>query len=330
MKSLNQIIKVSVIVPFYNVERYLRKSILSIINQTLKEIEIILIDDGSTDSSLSIIDELAKEDSRIKVFSHHNHGQSIARNIGLVNAIGEYIYFFDSDDILEESALEECYNKCKQNQLDFLFFDADVFSEDNITMNFISYNRTNKFMDITYNGVDLLKQQLDNKLFSASVCLTFICKKYLDSLNLYFYPRIIHEDELFAFILYLKANRIGLIRKTFFHRRLRPNSTMTTAFGEKNIIGCLIVCRELKSFYIKHGTTTIEKSILRIRMIQLLNRIIDKMNVLPLNEQIKLRNTIKYEFSHICNFRIKIKNNYPQLFFLLNKIKKTIKNRFLI
>ena len=136
MNFLNQSIKVSVIVPVYNVERYLPKSILSIINQTLKEIEIILIDDGSTDSSLSIMKELAKEDSRIKIFSQPNHGQSVARNIGLVNSRGKYIYFFDSDDILEEKTLEEKKKEAEDIAMAKMEQEAKEVAEENVELPF--------------------------------------------------------------------------------------------------------------------------------------------------------------------------------------------------
>lgn len=323
----NHLIKVSVIIPVYNVESYVRESVLSIINQTLKEIEIIIVNDGSTDSSLSIIEDLSKQDNRIRVISTLNQGQSIARNLGIYKAQGEYIYFFDSDDLLEEKALEMCYNKCEHQQLDFLFFDANVFSDDNISLKFTSYNRTDKFDDKTYIGVELLKEQLANNLFSASVCLTFIRKKYLDNLNLYFYPRIIHEDELFAFILYLKANRIGLIKKTYFHRRLRPNSTMTTTFGIKNVIGYLTVCRELKHYLIHYDTTSIEKKIIKRRVSILISSVLHRLSLLTLSEQKKYKDFIKKEFQPFLNFRMTLTLYFPHIYDILRSIKRQCKKQ---
>ena len=324
----NHKIKVSVIVPVYNVEAYLRKSILSIINQTLKEIEIILIDDGSTDTSLAIMKELAREDYRIKIFSQPNHGQSIARNIGLVNAVGEYIYFFDSDDILEEKTLEDCYNKCESQQLDFLFFDADVFSDDNISIGTTTYNRTSRFIDKIYNGIDLLQLQLANDSYSASVCLTFIKKQYLDSINLYFYPRIIHEDELFALILYIRAKRIGLINKIYFHRRVRPNSTMTTNFGSKNVIGYLTVCRELRNYLYQYDITSNEKKIINHRISILISSVLYRLSSLSLAEQKKYKEYIKKEFHSFLNIRMIITLYLPYIYDILKSIKHQGKKIF--
>ena len=92
--------EVSVIIPIYNTAAYLRKALDSICGQTLKELEIILIDDGSTDGSRGIIEEYAKRDARIRWYAQPNQGLSVARNRGLLHATGKYIYFMDSDDII--------------------------------------------------------------------------------------------------------------------------------------------------------------------------------------------------------------------------------------
>ena len=127
-------VKVSVIIPVYNTELYIRQTILSILGQTLHDIEIIAVDDGSTDNSLSILSELAEQDHRIKVFAHRNQGVSVARNIGLGQASGEFIYFMDSDDLLKKYTLEICYQKCLDEQLDFVLFDAEAFCEEDSTL----------------------------------------------------------------------------------------------------------------------------------------------------------------------------------------------------
>ena len=110
--------KISVIVPVYNVEKYLRKCIESILNQTFREFELILVDDGSTDSSGKICDEYALKDSRIKVIHKENGGASSARNAGLDVAKGEYIGFVDSDDWIEMDMYGELYRLIKENNTD--------------------------------------------------------------------------------------------------------------------------------------------------------------------------------------------------------------------
>ena len=100
--------KISVIIPVYNTAEYLKEAVGSICNQTCKSLQIIVVDDGSTDSSPEILRQLAKEDSRIEIITRKNSGQGAARNKGLERAVGEYVYFMDSDDILEPDCLEHC------------------------------------------------------------------------------------------------------------------------------------------------------------------------------------------------------------------------------
>ena len=121
----NKKIKVSVVIPVYNTEKYVREAVESIMNQTLRELEIIIINDGSTDNSLQVVEELAAADSRIQVYSQTNQGLSMARNAGITHAHGRYIYFMDSDDLLEKDAMELCYNKCEEKELDKIVMVGD-------------------------------------------------------------------------------------------------------------------------------------------------------------------------------------------------------------
>lgn len=110
--------KISVIIPVFNVEKYLKRCVESVLNQTYYNLEILLIDDGSTDRSGIICEELKKDDSRIKVFHKRNAGVSSARNVGIKNATGKYLIFIDSDDRLEFTMIEILYNNLKKNNVD--------------------------------------------------------------------------------------------------------------------------------------------------------------------------------------------------------------------
>ena len=120
--KINYTPKVSVIIPVYNVEEYLRECLDSVVNQTLKEIEIICVDDGSTDNSLEILKEYAKKDSRITVITQQNLHAGVARNAGLAVARGEYLSFLDSDDFFELNMLEETYEVAKTENSDLTFY----------------------------------------------------------------------------------------------------------------------------------------------------------------------------------------------------------------
>lgn len=119
--------KISVVIPVYNVENYLRQCLDSVINQTLDDIEIICVNDGSTDSSPDILEEYSRKDSRIRIISQENMGLSGARNTGMKYIKGEYVYFLDSDDYIELDALNQMYNISKNNSLDMLMFKTCSF-----------------------------------------------------------------------------------------------------------------------------------------------------------------------------------------------------------
>ena len=112
--------KVSVIIPVYNTEQYLRECLDSVVNQTLKDIEIICVDDGSTDNSLAILREYKAKDSRIIVLTQENQFAGVARNHGMEAACGQYYAFMDADDCFLPDAIEKMFNLCEQYELDFI------------------------------------------------------------------------------------------------------------------------------------------------------------------------------------------------------------------
>lgn len=318
-------IKVSVIIPVYNVEKYVRDSVRSIMNQSLKDIEIIIVNDGSSDKSFEIISELAEEDGRIQIISNPNQGLSIARNIGLYRAVGKYVYFFDSDDFLEENALEICYKKCNSEHLDFAFFDAEAFYDDNehgTNGTKYCYRRADKYDDRVYSGIDILDMQLKTNGYQGSACLSFINRKYLSDIQLYFYPKLLHEDELFTFLLYIKASKVGVINAVLFHRRLRKNSIVSTQFSMKNVMGYITVCRELQNFACEYN---ISKSVqfLVSKRIQdiLLSVLINSREKLQREEFIEVKRIVYFYFVRYITWKMRLRVDYPSLFQLLYHIK---------
>lgn len=245
--------KISVIIPIYNTASYLNEALSSICNQTLKELEIILINDGSTDQSQAIIEEYTRKDDRVKYTVQPNQGLSVARNNGLQQATGEYIYFMDSDDMLDPNALEECYNICKKRQLDCVFFDAETFCEDSQIKQTFNYCRKG-VMDENkiWNGTALLLNELKKDIFQPSACLCFTRHSFLKEYFRGFPPGIIHEDHIFALQLRLNAKRICYIPQPFFKRRVRANSIMTTQFGMRNIEGYTRISTEVQKWKSQH------------------------------------------------------------------------------
>lgn len=224
-------IKVSVIVAVYNMERYLEDCLDSLLAQTLREIEIICINDGSVDSSLYILEKYAEKDARIAVYGQKNAGLSVTRNRGLLRASGEYVYFMDSDDMLRPNALEELYKKSVEKKLDVLYFNGRTFYENKTLQEKYPefegyYGRKGRYPELC-TGPEMFRQMRELDEYRTNVGIQFFCRTYLLEQNLTFQPGILHEDNAFTFQAMLLAERAGYMDRTFFDRRVRENSIMT-------------------------------------------------------------------------------------------------------
>lgn len=243
-------VKVSVILPVYNVAPYLDETFQSLIHQSLRDIEIIAVNDGSTDNSEEIIKKWQQQDSRILLFTQKNKGQSAARNLALRYATGKYIYMMDSDDKLTDpKALQTCYDYAERNKADFIFFDGESFSEEGVSRISRNTKRTHLIDENkAYDGEYLLNLLLGTQTHNCVVWLLFIYKEFLDQIDLRFYDGIIHEDELFTTILTLSSNNIFCLKRNLVGHRLRQASTMTTSFSKRNLHCYLTVADELLKF----------------------------------------------------------------------------------
>ena len=173
---------VSVIMPVYNTEAYVHEALTSIRDQSLKEIEIICIDDGSSDGSLAILLKNAEQDARISVYTQKNSGQGTARNEGILEARGHYIYFMDSDDLLEPSALASLYERASANDLDILCFAGSSFFDDSSLIASHSWIANDYAIHDNVSpaaGCDLLCRLCETGSFSASACLKLFSRPFL-------------------------------------------------------------------------------------------------------------------------------------------------------
>lgn len=245
--------KVSVIIPVYNTEAYLEEALDSICNQTLTELEIILVNDGSTDNSQAIIEEYARKDGRISCQCQPNQGQGVARNNGLQAANGTYIYFMDSDDILETDALRQCYEACEKNQLDFVTFDAKSFPEDSHLAGKFNYCRKGRVDEQKiWDGMELMKHELEHEVFFVTPWLCFARHSFLKEHFTGFPSNAVHEDNIFIVQIMLSARRAGYLPQAFFRRRIRPDSTMTTRFSMRDIEGYTTICTRIRGWIQQH------------------------------------------------------------------------------
>lgn len=218
--------KVSIIIPVYNVEKYLKECIDSVIAQTYKELEIIVIDDGSTDASSQICDTYETIDSRIKVIHQCNGGLSVARNVGMSLATGDYIYFLDSDDYIDRTAVEKLCDLMEYNGADVVIFNAICFCEDHIAVKKDSYIRKGNYS--SNNSMELALQEFMLDEYKPCVPLAFFNREFLKAHGMKFLEGIAGEDELFMYFIYMTACKMIYCESTFYHRRVRAGSIMTS------------------------------------------------------------------------------------------------------
>ena len=220
----------SVIIPVYNVENYLNECLDSVTSQTLDDMEIICIDDGSTDNSPYILKEYQKKDSRIKIITKENGGQATARNLGIKEAQGEYIAFVDSDDFIEPTMFEKLYTKAKDYNLDITMCKIATYNnqtkeiKDNVW-----YYMLGVFRDFEK---DIFSHK-DTKEFTCNIAVTPYNKIYKTTLlkenNILFPEGLIFEDEKFFYDTYLRAKRVSIIDEFLYYYRInRKGSTVDT------------------------------------------------------------------------------------------------------
>lgn len=213
-------IKISVIIPIYNTSLYLEKCIESIINQSLKEIEILCVNDGSTDNSLDILKKYQKKDSRVKIIDKKNEGASKARNVALEIVKGEYCLNIDSDDFINQDYLKNMYNKAKQEDLDILVSDIIYFFP----------NKKYVEKDLRINDNKIINGKEYIKLFFQENFLGYTCNKLIKS-KIYKENNLKYNENIFLFddvelILRLSyfCKRIGKLNEAFYNYRQGENN----------------------------------------------------------------------------------------------------------
>lgn len=218
--------KVSVIVPIYNVEAYLEACLGSIVKQTLQDIEIILVNDGSTDGSLTIAERFAMNDSRIKLISQKNSGQAAARNVGIREAQGDYIVFIDSDDWIESDMLEVLYHNIEQEKSDFV---QCRFEFDNLQKGTkVVYGR--EFDPLVMYRKEILKDAMMVKNILVAPVIKMYSRKFLIDNSLFFESGIVNEDTLYAIVVASCAKKVSFVNRVFYHAIEREGSTSRASY----------------------------------------------------------------------------------------------------
>lgn len=236
-------IKLSIIIPMYNVEQYIGKCIESCLNQDFpkNEYEIVIVDDGSTDKSSSIVEEYQKKSKNIRLVRRENGGQGAARNTGLTVARGEYVWFVDSDDWIEPNCLRQIIGKAYDDNLDVVCFNLQlVFDNGKIKPHIIAHPGGY----VVYEGNDFIC--LVN-MPAAPVC-AFYRINFLRDHGIVFIEGVLHEDEEFTPKAYCLASRIAFMDIPVYNYYQRIGSTMKSRQDARRCKDFLSICDSLYTF----------------------------------------------------------------------------------
>ncbi|GEK91063.1 glycosyltransferase family 2 protein [Alkalibacterium kapii] len=285
---------VSIIVPTYNVERYVEECIDSLLAQTYKNTEIIVLDDASTDATTYLLKQYTEE--IILIENEKNEGQGARRNQGLEIAQGKYIYFMDADDWLEKDALEECVQLAEATQAELVRFNGLAFYEGDQTLvneNNYDFSGTLKSKKL-YTGEEAL--QKNRKAFTPSPCLYLVNKDLIDENNLSFIEGVLHEDEYFTTILFANTQRMTYLNQNFFHRRYRTASTMTAHTKQhklKSFNSYIKVFKALEEEYAKQKYSEMQKQFIKRQLLSIYNGLVTSDVHPEMKRRLKQFKTVK-------------------------------------
>lgn len=265
----NQLV-VSVIVPVYNVELYIEKCLESIVKQKYRMLQIIIVDDGSTDTSKQKISTFLS-DNRIQLIEQTNKGLSGARNAGLEAAVGKYVLFVDSDDYLELTTIEELVSSMEEKQTDLVRFNGRAFLDElNKPIEQNNYDFSHRLQEGKVYIQD--RFEANRRTFASPVYLYMVKREVLVKDSLSFYEGILHEDELFTTQVFLNSNSMLYVNSFYYNRRYRENSIMTNQSQERlqrTFDSYFIIYQELEKLYLKKKYSKEQKKLIKRQMISI-------------------------------------------------------------
>lgn len=294
--------KLSVVIPVYNAASWLRDGLDSVLGQTLRDIEVICVDDGSTDESAAILAEYVAKDVRVRVLVQENCGQGAARNRGLEEANGEYVYFMDADDELASAdALERLVAEAERERLDALFFDAETKVDDGIDVPPSVVRAEDYIRRRDYSGVlsgrDLFARFLKNGEYTVSPCLVVLRREFLEKNDVRFPDeRIFYEDNIFMTRVMLAAERASHRPWRLYLRKVHAGSTVTSAPTMRHLRGYLACYRDACALLAQGGWDRAMRNALRAR------QRIYKLNVRRLAEQVEVDADTARELAPILRY----------------------------
>lgn len=288
---------ISVIIPVYNVSQYVLQAVNSVLEQTIQPYEIIIVDDGSTDNSGTLVEQHYGDISYVTIIHTENQGLGEARNVGTRVATGDYIYYFDSDDILENKLFEDFNNALdKHGDADIFAFSAESFVDDIKASSAQPRKLPQYWRDenvIYANGISAYCGLSRKGAFFPNAWI-YLYKRELQVTNDLFFKPIIHEDEEFTPRLFFVAGKTIVTDKVYFRRRMRLGSIMHTKRTEKNVIGYIESIYALESLLSEHDNLV--SNYLRARIVSHLISI----QIIKVNNSLILSKTVESEFERLC------------------------------
>ena len=233
---------ISIIIPVYKVEKYLKQCLDSVINQTYRNLEIICINDDSPDNSLKILEEYKEKDKRIKIINQENQGLAGARNTGIDSAQGEFIFFLDSDDDLPLNAIEKLYNKQKEKNADIVIGGRNIVTE----------KRKVQFLPKEYDKPLEFKEYISNSFkigdFRAVAWGKLYKTKIIKENLLYFPKGMLYEDLLFVMKYLYYSSKIIILSESIYNYRYDRGDSIVNSINKKDV-DCLKTVEELEKFF---------------------------------------------------------------------------------
>ncbi len=261
---------VSVIVPVYNVELYIEECLDSVVKQTYQELQIIVVDDGSTDASSQKVQPYLS-DGRVQFIEQANKGLSGARNTGLEVASGKYVLFVDSDDYIKLTAIEELVRLIEKKQVDLIRFNGRAFLDElNTPIEQNNYDFSHRIQEGTKYIHDRFK--VNRRTFASPVYLYMVKREVIEKNKLSFYEGILHEDELFTTQIFLNSHSMVYENAFYYNRRYRENSIMTNQSPERlerTVDSYSIIFKELERLYVNNAYSKEQKKLIKRQMISI-------------------------------------------------------------
>lgn len=258
---MEKTINISIIIPVYNVEKYLEKCLQSVVKQIDTRVEVIIINDGSTDESPQICERYCKKYENIFLFDQENQGLSMARNNGINRARGRYLLFLDADDFLTEGIL-----KCLEpvlSDVDFVLGKKDLYIEN--SSHYVKSELDYTQLQGNFNSCEIFQMLSKNNKFWFTVSMLVIKREFLLQNNLYFIEGIYHEDEMWVPLVFCKSNSFKIIDKSIYFYRIGRSGSITNTLNIKREFDRILIADEYDELIRVQETTKEWKKIFKFR-----------------------------------------------------------------